>query len=63
MCQASLIGCTVVATECHHKRGRDGDNLFNYLLAVCRNCHDKIENDPLQAKKDGFSESRLRNGE
>lgn len=47
------------STEVHHKAGRDGDNLFKDFLAVCRSCHDKIENNPIWAKEQGYSISRL----
>lgn len=51
------------ATEIHHKRGRDGDNLFNHFLAVCRDCHQMIETNPHTAYKNGWTESRLKNKE
>lgn len=60
-CEAGLSGCTFVATECHHKKGRIGKNLLDRStwLPVCRNCHDIIENEPEMAKEKGFSKSRL----
>lgn len=45
--------------EIHHKAGRDGNNLFQHFLAVCRTCHNFIENNPTWAKENGFSISRL----
>lgn len=59
-CEANLLGCTTGATDIHHKKGR---GLFlcdpRHFLAVCRNCHCFIEDNPLEAKEMGFSESRL----
>lgn len=46
-------------TEIHHKRGRIGSNLFEHFLAVCSDCHRKIEENPEWAKENGFSEGRL----
>ena len=63
LCQCRHVGCTMKATEIHHKRGRDGDNLFKYFLACCSNCHHWIEMNPVEAKEQGFSESRLTNEE
>jgi hypothetical protein len=44
-CQAKLIGCKGLATDCHHSSGRITDYL-NVLtfIAVCRECHNKIHN-------------------
>ena len=44
-CQARLPGCTMWATEVHHKAGRIGDLLTDptNFLAVCRSCHQNIE--------------------
>ncbi len=40
-CQAKLPGCTHVATQIHHREGRDGHRLLDKStwLAVCHNCH------------------------
>lgn len=60
LCKANLSGCTKIATDLHHKKGR-----VTYLLdvttyiALCRNCHQKIEENPTMAKEKGFSDSRL----
>ena len=60
VCQANLSGCMLTATEVHHKAGRGADhNKISTWLAVCRNCHNWIENHPLQAKELGFSQNRL----
>lgn len=61
-CEAGLPGCTILATDVHHMKGRVGSNLLNRetWLKVCRSCHIKIEQSPLMAKKLGLSESRLK---
>jgi hypothetical protein len=60
-CQGKLVGCTGKATDVHHKAGRVGDDYLNMnkWLAVCRTCHSWIEENPIEAKELGFSESRL----
>lgn len=59
-CQAKLVGCTGKATDVHHKEGRGANhNNINTWFAVCRTCHQWIEENPLEAKELGFSESRL----
>lgn len=49
------------ATEVHHKKGRIGKLLCDvkYWLAVSREGHIKIENNPEWAKEQGYSLSRL----
>lgn len=44
-CQARLHGCTIKATDCHHRAGRSGNSLTDteYFMALCRPCHNKIE--------------------
>lgn len=61
-CEARVPGCTIRATEIHHMKGRIGSLLTDkrYFLAVCRNCHNYIEMNPLWAKEKGFSLSRLK---
>lgn len=60
-CQANLVECTGQATEIHHKAGRIGElyTKVSNFLAVCRNCHTFIEENPDDAKHLGLSESRL----
>lgn len=60
-CEAKLVGCAGKATDVHHKKGR-GDNMLKIgtWLAVCRSCHQWLEENPLEAKELGFSESRLK---
>lgn len=49
------------STEVHHKKGRIGDLLLDtrYWLAVSREGHRKIEENPEWAKEMGYSLSRL----
>lgn len=47
------------STELHHKRGRVGNNLFQDLLAVCRDCHHRIEVEPAWARENEYSLSRI----
>lgn len=60
-CQAKLVDCKGTSTDVHHMAGRVGDNYLNMSkwLALCRNCHSWVENNPEEAKELGFSESRL----
>lgn len=62
-CEARLEGCTGVATDLHHPQGRLGERLTDVKKCkkVCRNCHNRIENEPAMAKEKGLSESRLTN--
>ena len=50
-----------MTTEIHHKKGRVGKLLLdqNYWLAVSREGHRKIEENPEWAKEMGYSVSRL----
>ena len=62
MCQAHLPGiCTKYSTDVHHKMGRIGELLLMIIhwLAVCRACHDWIENHPEEAREKGFSIKRI----
>lgn len=60
VCQANLPGCTKESTQVHHKVGRQGALLLDttHFLAVCYNCHRKIEDAPEMAKELGFSGDR-----
>lgn len=59
ICEVAHCGCW--ASEIHHKKGRIGDLLTDtkYFLAVCRSHHLYIELHPEDAKKHGYSLSRL----
>lgn len=61
ICQARWEGCTVMATQVHHARGRTGGYMLDdtTFRAVCDNCHRLIEQSPQRAKDAGLSESRL----
>jgi hypothetical protein len=60
MCQASLICCTGLSSDLHHKAGRVGKLLTDtrYFMAVCRSCHSWIETHTQEAKDLEFSLSR-----
>jgi hypothetical protein len=58
-CKAKLHGCQINATDVHHMAGRGKFMLDQTtFLAVCRICHNQIEENPVMAKAMGFSESR-----
>ena len=62
-CQAQIPGqCTHQSTEVHHKKGRVGNLLIDVskFLAVCRNCHEWIENHTPEAQKLGFSINKIK---
>jgi hypothetical protein len=64
VCQANLVGCTGQATDVHHKAGRGiNHNKMSTWIAVCRTCHQWIEENPQEAKELGLSESRLKTEE
>ena len=50
-------------TDIHHKKGRIGDLLLDtkYWVALSREGHKKVEENPLWAKENGYSLSRLAN--
>ena len=43
--------------DCHHPKGRVGDNLY-YFIFLCRPCHDWAHANPSAAKEDGYIEKR-----
>ena len=49
------------STDVHHKKGKIGKNYLDVstFLAVCREAHRKIEDNPEWARENGYSESRL----
>lgn len=53
--------CKLSSNQIHHKKGRIGSLLYNpeYFLAVCSDCHSKIELNPVWAKENGYSIDRL----
>lgn len=50
-------GCEHQATQIHHKMGR-GDNLHKHFLAVCFDCHRRIEDNPSFAYENEYSLKR-----
>lgn len=42
------------AVEIHHKKGRLGENLYNFLIAICRDCHIKIHIDIQWSKENNY---------
>ncbi len=59
VCGVGLPGCTRVACEVHHRRGRGRLLLIiKYYLGVCRSCHDKIGVESKDAISNGWSVSR-----
>lgn len=61
LCQAKLNGCTVKATDCHHRSGRSGNSLTDnkYFMALCRPCHNKIEDGGKWVYELGFKINRI----
>lgn len=62
-CKAEIQCHGMLSNQVHHMKGRIGDLLLNkdFWLPVCTQCHDWIENHPLEAKEKGLSLSRLSN--
>jgi hypothetical protein len=59
-CKARLQGCTILATDVHHTKGR-GENLndVSTWIPLCRTCHTYIELHPVEAKNLNFSSNRI----
>ena len=59
ICQVK--GCFQFATTIHHLAGRSGTLLtdVNNFLGCCMPCHQKIESEPIWAKEQGYSKSRI----
>ena len=63
MCEAHISGiCLKHASEIHHKAGKIGDDLIDEtnFLAVCRECHNYIENNRSWAMTMGYSLKRIK---
>lgn len=60
-CEAKISNCTFVASEVHHKAGREGKLLLDKSkwLAICHNCHVYITENSREAIELGLSLSRL----
>lgn len=61
LCQARFGGCTYIATECHHSRGRGKDYMLDSRTyrALCHDCHVEVELNPEAAKLLNLSGNRL----
>jgi hypothetical protein len=60
LCEAKLCNCEKIATDVHHKKGRGVYLLaIETWLAICRTCHQWVEEHPDEAKQKGLSDSRL----
>lgn len=59
-CEANLTGCTITATEIHHKAGRGQQYLNTALwLPICRSCHTWVTEHSKEAIERGLSVSRI----
>lgn len=63
-CEVGLPGCYTCderVRTLHHKKGRIGELLTNkeFFLTACISCHQLIEENPLMARENGWSLSRL----
>lgn len=60
-CEARLDGCTGQSTDLHHAAGRSGKQLLKVddFIALCRNCHDKMEILDKEARAAGLKKTRL----
>lgn len=60
-CEAKLKGCTIKATDLHHRAGRSGNSLTDteYFMALCRPCHNKIEDGGKWVYELGFKINRI----
>ena len=60
-CKAKLPGCTGMATECHHSKGRIGKNYLDVdtFVALCHSCHVWVTENSKEAIELGLSQSRL----
>jgi hypothetical protein len=50
--------CNKQATEVHHVKGHDGDNMYGPFKSLCNEHHAFVEKNREWAKENGFSESR-----
>lgn len=62
-CELGLPGCTGMATEVHHAKGRIGDLLIDrrYYKSTCHTCHRWVTEHSREAIELGHSVSRLSN--
>jgi hypothetical protein len=61
ICQVCIKCKGAPTTDCHHPIGRIGKAMLDstQYVATCRACHQYLELNPIEAKKLGFSKSRL----
>ena len=62
VCEANFIGCTGLATQCHHKIPKHSKKTWlddSEFMAVCFNCHDYIHVHDEEARKLGYLKSKL----
>mgnify|MGYP003503850759 FL=1 len=61
-CQTNGIikGCTIKATEVHHKKGKIGNLLIteSNFLSICRSCHRWVTDNSKEAVEMGLSDKR-----
>ena len=57
----ACVVCGHAATTVHHAKGRIGPLIHDkrYFKSACMPCHEKIEDNPVWAKKMGYSINRL----
>lgn len=60
LCRIQLTGCTRIATELHHGKGKEGDLLLDerWWIPACANCHRKVTDESKKAIEEGNSYSR-----
>lgn len=60
--RCEVKGCNRVSEQLHHRKGRIGKLLYDerFFMAVCRAHHRIIEDNPDEAKNNGYSLSRLK---
>lgn len=55
LCQVKEHGCTNISTDVHHSRKRGKFlNKVETWVSCCRNCHDYIEMNKLEAREKGW---------
>lgn len=62
LCEANLQRiCTHKATDVHHIAGRSGKllNDTSKWMAVCRSCHNWIEEHPVESTEKGYRQSKI----
>ncbi|WP_277496592.1 HNH endonuclease signature motif containing protein [Elizabethkingia anophelis] len=59
ICSVNQISCTKIATDIHHIKPRAFFlNDISVFMSVCRNCHDWIHSNDLEARKLGYLKSK-----